>query len=369
LEKYGPNKLAEGKRKSLLAKFFGEMADPMVMVLIAAAVISGVVGEIADTIIILMVVVVNSVLGVIQEGKAEKAIAALQKMASPYSKVRRDGQVLSVKSEEIVPGDIVLLEAGAAVPADMRLIKAASLKVEEASLTGESVPTEKDSHPLTLEPGAQEVPLGDRHNMAYIGTNVVYGRGEGVVVRTGMATEMGKIANLLTETKEEKTPLQKKLAALSRVLSIGVLAISVFIFVFGVLKNGGLHGGNVLEMFLTAVSLAVAAIPEGLVAVVTIVLSMGVTQMAKRNAIIRRLTAVENLGCTQVICSDKTGTLTQNKMTVVATYGPVGPLAEAMALCNDATATGEGDEVLGEPTESALVRYALCLGPWSLPLF
>lgn len=362
LEKYGPNKLAEGKKKSLLAKLLGQMADPMVVVLIVAAGISGVVGEIVDSIIILMVVVLNSILGVIQEGKAEKAIAALQKMASPYSKVRRDGQVLSVKSEEIVPGDIVLLEAGAAVPADMRIIKSASLKVEEASLTGESVPTEKESHVLTLKPGEQEIPLGDRHNMAYMGTNVVYGRGEGVVVRTGMATEMGKIAHLLTETKEEKTPLQRKLADLSRVFSIGVLAISVFIFVFSVFQNGGIHGGHVLEMFLTAVSLAVAAIPEGLVAVVTIVLSIGVTQMAKQNAIIRRLTAVETLGCTQVICSDKTGTLTQNKMTVVDTFGPIKPLATTMALCNDATATGEGDEVLGEPTESALIRFAMTRG-------
>ncbi|HEY8392424.1 MAG TPA: cation-translocating P-type ATPase [Capillibacterium sp.] len=360
LEKYGPNKLAEGKRKSLLAKFFGEMADPMVMVLIAAALISGVVGEIADTIIILMVVTLNAVLGVIQEGKAEKAIEALQKMASPYCKVRRGGHVLSVKSEELVPGDLVLLEAGAAVPADLRIIKAASLKVEEASLTGESVPVEKDSRVMTLPPGGREVPLGDRQNMAYMGTNVVYGRGEGVVVRTGMATEMGKIANLLAETKTEKTPLQRKLAALSRVLSIGVLAISVFIFAFGVWENGGLHGGHVLEMFLTAVSLAVAAVPEGLVAVVTIVLSIGVTQMAKRKAIIRRLTAVETLGSTQVICSDKTGTLTQNKMTVVATYGPEEPLAEAMALCNDATE--ENGEIIGEPTENALVRYALTRG-------
>lgn len=360
LEKYGPNKLAERKRKSLLAKFFGEMANPMVLVLIAAALISGVVGEIADMIIILMVVTLNAVLGVIQEGKAEKAIEALQKMTSPYCKVRRGGHVLSVKSEEIVPGDLVLLEAGAAVPADLRLIKAASLKVEEASLTGESVPVEKDSRVMTLQPGGREVPLGDRHNMAYMGTNVVYGRGEGVVVRTGMATEMGKIANLLAETKAEKTPLQRKLAALSRVLSIGVLAISVFIFAFGVWENGGLHGGHVLEMFLTAVSLAVAAIPEGLVAVVTIVLSIGVTQMAKRKAIIRRLTAVETLGSTQVICSDKTGTLTQNKMTVVATYGPEEPLAEAMALCNDATE--EGGEIIGEPTENALVRYALTRG-------
>ncbi|HBR29482.1 MAG TPA: ATPase, partial [Firmicutes bacterium] len=218
------------------------------------------------------------------------------------------------------------------------------------------------SHVLKLKPEEKEVPLGDRHNMAYMGTNVVYGRGEGVVVATGMGTEMGKIANLLAETKEEKTPLQNKLAGLSRVLSWGIIGISVFIFIFSVLQNGGFQGGHVLEMFLLAVSLAVAAIPEGIVVVVTIVLSIGVTEMAKRKAIIRRLTAVETLGCTDVICSDKTGTLTQNKMTVMETYGPVTTLATAMALCNDAAATGEGDEVLGEPTESALIRYAITQG-------
>ncbi|HBL36342.1 MAG TPA: ATPase, partial [Firmicutes bacterium] len=362
LAKHGWNKLVEGKRKSLLPRLLGQMADPMVIVLIVAAVVSGVVGEVADTVIILMVVVINAVLGVVQEGKAEKAIAALQKMASPYSKVRRDRHIISVKSEEIVPGDLVLLEAGAAVPADMRLVKTASLKIEEASLTGESVPAEKGSHVLKLKPEEKEVPLGDRHNMAYMGTNVVYGRGEGVVVATGMGTEMGNIANLLAETKEEKTPLQNKLAGLSRVLSWGIIGISVFIFIFSVLQNGGFQGGHVLEMFLLAVSLAVAAIPEGIVVVVTIVLSIGVTEMAKRKAIIRRLTAVETLGCTDVICSDKTGTLTQNKMTVMETYGPVTPLATAMALCNDAAATGEGDEVLGEPTESALIRYAITQG-------
>ena len=362
LAKHGWNKLVEGKRKSLLPRLLGQMADPMVIVLIVAAAVSGVVGEVADTVIILMVVVINAVLGVVQEGKAEKAIAALQKMASPYSKVRRDRHIISVKSEEIVPGDLVLLEAGAAVPADMRLVKTASLKIEEASLTGESVPAEKGSHVLKLKPEEKEVPLGDRHNMAYMGTNVVYGRGEGVVVATGMGTEMGKIANLLAETKEEKTPLQNKLAGLSRVLSWGIIGISVFIFIFSVLQNGGFQGGHVLEMFLLAVSLAVAAIPEGIVVVVTIVLSIGVTEMAKRKAIIRRLTAVETLGCTDVICSDKTGTLTQNKMTVMETYGPVTTLATAMALCNDAAATGEGDEVLGEPTESALIRYAITQG-------
>jgi len=358
LEKFGPNKLDEGKKKSVFVKFLEQLKDPMIIVLLAAAVISGLAHEIVDSIIILVVVVLNSILGVVQEGKAEKAIEALQKMSSPYSKVRRNSQVMQVKSEEIVPGDIVLLEAGDSVPADMRLIEASSLKIEEASLTGESIPTEKTSQVISAKD--KDVPLGDRVNMAYMGTNVVYGREEGVVVSTGMSTEMGKIANILSSTDDEKTPLQKKLASLSKVMSVAVLAICVFIFAFGVIKNGGFQGGHVLESFLMAISLAVAAIPEGLVAVVTVVLSIGVTKMSKRNSIIRKLTAVETLGCTQVICSDKTGTLTQNKMTVVETYtlGDKDQLAISMALCNDASLAEDGNEVIGEPTESALVRYA-----------
>ncbi|UWV48505.1 calcium-translocating P-type ATPase, PMCA-type [Acetivibrio thermocellus] len=360
LEKYGRNKLDEGKKKTVFGRFLDQLKDPMIIVLIVAAIISGFAGEPADSIIILMVVLINSILGVVQEGKAEKAIEALQKMSSPYSKVRRNGRVMQIKSEEIVPGDIVLLEAGDAVPADMRIIEASSLKIEEASLTGESIPIEKDAG--AIPPSDKDIPLGDRRNMAYMGTNVVYGRGEGIVVNTGMSTEMGKIANIISGTEEEKTPLQKKLAELSKVLSIAVLGICIFIFVFGVLKNGGFSGNNVLEMFLLAISLAVAAIPEGLVAVVTIVLSIGVTKMSKRNAIIRRLTAVETLGCTQIICSDKTGTLTQNKMTVVDSFGDVEKLAVSMALCNDAALSGENGEVIGEPTESALVRYAFDMG-------
>lgn len=358
LEKYGRNKLDEGKKKSVVMRFLEQLKDPMIIVLIAAAVISGVAHELADSIIIMVVVVLNSVLGVVQEGKAEKAIEALQRMSSPFSKVRRNGQVMQVKSDEIVPGDVVLLEAGDSVPADMRIIEASSFKVEEASLTGESVPTEK-TH-LVIPAKDKDISLGDRVNMAYMGTNIVYGRGEGVVVSTGMTTEMGKIANIISNTSEEKTPLQKKLSSLSKVLSIAVLAICVFIFAFGVLRNGGFSGGHVLESFLMAISLAVAAIPEGLVAVVTVVLSIGVTKMSKRNAIIRKLTAVETLGCTQVICSDKTGTLTQNKMTVVETYtiGDLEQLSTSMALCSDASLTGNGNEVIGEPTESALVRYA-----------
>lgn len=360
LEKHGRNKLDEGKKKTVFARFLDQLKDPMIIVLIVAAIISGFAGEPADSIIILMVVVVNSILGVVQEGKAEKAIEALQKMSSPYSKVRRNGQVMQIKSEEIVPGDIVLIEAGDAVPADMRIIEASSLKIEEASLTGESVPIEKAAD--AIPPSDKDIPLGDRRNMANMGTNVVYGRGEGVVVSTGMSTEMGKIANIISSTEEEKTPLQKKLAGLSKVLSVAVLGICIFIFVFGVLRNGGFSGDNVLETFLLAISLAVAAIPEGLVAVVTVVLSIGVTKMSKRNSIIRKLTAVETLGCTQIICSDKTGTLTQNKMTVVDSFGDVQKLAASMALCNDAALSGENGEVIGEPTESALVRYAFDMG-------
>lgn len=360
LKKYGINKLDEGKKKTLAQRFLEQLKDPMIIVLIIAGIVSGAVGEIADAIIILTVVVLNSILGVVQEGKAEKAIEALQKMASPYSKVRRNGQVVQIKSEEIVPGDIVLLEAGDAVPADMRIIEASSLKIEEASLTGESVPTEKYND--TIAAKDKDIPLGDRHNMAYLGTNVVYGRGEGVVVDTGMSTEMGKIANIISSTNDEKTPLQKKLAGLSRVLSVCVLGISIFIFIFSVFQSGGFSGGHVLEMFLLAISLAVAAIPEGLVAVVTVVLSIGVTKMSRRNSIIRRLTAVETLGSTQVICSDKTGTLTQNKMTVVDTFGHAHQLSISMALCNDASLSGDSGEVIGEPTESALVRYAFEAG-------
>lgn len=360
LDKYGGNKLAENRKKTVFQRLLDQLKDPMVVILMVAAVISGIVGEIADAAVILTVVILNSILGIVQEGKAEKAIEALAKLSSPYSKVRRNGHVTQIKSEELVPGDIVLLEAGDAVPADMRLIEASSLKIEEASLTGESVPVEKDTAVLVSSDG--DVPLGDRRNMAYMGTNVVYGRGEGVVVATGMSTEMGKIADIISRTEDEKTPLQLTLAGLSRILSICVLGISVFIFVFSVLRNGGFSGGQMLDMFLLAISLAVAAIPEGLVAVVTVVLSIGVTKMSRRNAIIRRLTAVETLGCTQVICSDKTGTLTQNKMTVVDTFGNTEKLAVSMALCNDAELSEDGNDVIGEPTESALVLFAVKAG-------
>ena len=352
---HGPNKLAEGSHKSMLQRIWEQIKDPMILVLIAAGIISGVFGEIADMAIILIVVVLNTILGIFQESKAEKAIEALQKMSAPHSKVRRDGNVSIIPSEELVPGDIVLLEAGDAIPADLRLIEAASLKIEEAALTGESVPVEKNCEAII--PQEKDIPLGDRINMAYMGTSVTYGRGEGVVVATGMGTEMGKIAGILSDTVEEKTPLQQKLAGLSKVLSGAVLGICAFIFLFSVLRAGGFSGGHVFEALLTAVSLAVAAIPEGLVVVVTVLLSIGVTKMSDKNAIIRRLTAVETLGCTQVICSDKTGTLTQNKMTVVDHFGFEPLLATAMSLCNDTEITADG-EFVGDPIETALVEYA-----------
>ncbi|ULQ59522.1 cation-translocating P-type ATPase [Brucepastera parasyntrophica] len=358
LQRAGANKLAAAKHKSLFVRFLEQIRDPMIIVLIGAAILSGAFGEIADMVIILIVVVLNAVLGIFQESKAEKAIEALQKMSAPHTRVKRDGAVIEIKSEEVVPGDIVLLEAGDSVPADMRIIEAASLKIEEAALTGESVPAEKTAE--ALPQSETDIPLGDRLNMAYMGTNVVYGRCEGLVIATGMSTEMGKIAEILADTKVEKTPLQQKLATLSKVLSIAVLAICIFIFFFSVFKNGGFHGGHVFEMLLTAVSLAVAAIPEGLVVVVTVLLSIGVTKMSERNAIIRRLTAVETLGSTQVICSDKTGTITQNKMTVVDNTGDEKLLATAMALCGDVQVDDSGN-LLGEPTEMALVEYAVRL--------
>jgi Ca2+-transporting ATPase len=320
----------------------------MVLILAAAGIVSGYFGEYADMAIILVVIVLNTVLGIVQESKAEAAIEALQKMSAAMSKVRRNGQELVVPSAELVPGDIVRLEAGDSVPADLRLIECAVLKIEEAALTGESVPSEKSSGVLTA-PESGDVPLGDRHNMAYMGTSVVYGRGTGVVVRTGMATEMGKIADALSNTEEERTPLQRKLDSLSKVLSIAVLAICAFIFVFDIIRFGT---DTIFESFLTAISLAVAAIPEGLVVVVTVLLSIGVKNMSGRNAIIRRLTAVETLGCTQVICSDKTGTLTQNKMTVVESYGISSMLQGIMFNCNDAKLSINGD--IGDPTEIAL---------------
>lgn len=365
LEKYGKNKLAEGKKDGLVKRFFAQLADPMIIILIVAAAISAITSIVntgkleADVFIILAVVLINAVLGVFQESKAEKAIEALKEMSASTSKVLRDGEVVPVRSEELVPGDVIILEAGDSVPADARLIECASIKSEEAALTGESVPVGKTADQLVYDGG--DVALGDRKNMVYSASTIVYGRGKAVITDTGMDTEVGKIADAITQAKEGKTPLQMKLAQLSKVLTILVLFICVFIFVFGLLREGSFGFEATLRTFMVAVSLAVAAIPEGLVAVVTIVLSMGVTRMSKQNAIIRKLTAVETLGCTQVICSDKTGTLTQNKMTVVEHFGDDEKLlAEAMALCSDAELQQGGAE--GEPTECALVNYAASLG-------
>ncbi len=359
----GKNRLAEGKKDTLIMRFMKQLADPMIIILLAAAAISGVLavyeGEsFADVIIILAVVIVNAVLGVYQESKAEKAIEALQKMSAATSKVLRGGKLTMVKSEELVTGDIVMLEAGDAIPADGRIIENASLTIEEAALTGESVPVSKFIDTINLADNAKDVALGDRKNMVYMGSTVVYGRGVVVITATGMDTEMGKIANALANAQEGKTPLQIKLHQLSKTLTWLVLVISAVIFGVQVLRAGGFSAHVVVDSFMVAVSLAVAAIPEGLAAVVTVVLSIGVTNMSKRNAIIRRLTAVETLGCAQIICSDKTGTLTQNKMTVVDFFGDdENAVAKAMALCSDAELNEDGSAT-GEPTEAALVVWA-----------
>ena len=358
LEKHGPNRLQEAKKITNLQRFLQQLKDPMLLILMAAAAVSAVTSilsgeKLTEVIIILAVVLLNAVLGVVQESKAEAAIEALQTMTTATSKVLRDGKIVVLHSADLVPGDVVLLEAGDAVPADGRLLESASLKIEEAALTGESVPVNKTAETISAE---GDVPLGDRKNMCYMGSTVVYGRGSAVITATGMDTEMGKIAGVLARTEQEETPLQRKLTQLGKTLSYLVLAICVFIFVFDLLVEGDYSLEAILKTFMVAVSLAVAAIPEGLATVVTVVLSIGVTNMSKRGAVIRRLTAVETLGCTQVICSDKTGTLTQNKMTVVDHTGPQRLLATAMALCSDAAWTEEGAQ--GEPTEAALVNFA-----------
>ncbi len=361
LSQDGPNKLQEAKKISLLARFLKQLSDPMIIILLVAAGLSAVTaiyaGEsLADVIIILAVVLINAVLGVYQESKAEKAIEALQGMMAPMSKVIRDGHLMNVNSQEVVVGDVLAFEAGDAVPADARIFESASLQTEEAALTGESTPVSKFINALDLGLG-DPLPLGDRKNMAYMGGTVVYGRGRAVVTATGMRTEMGRIAGALAQAEEQETPLQRKLSQLSKVLSFVVLGICAFIFAFTLIKTGNFSGEVILDTFMVAVSLAVAAIPEGLAAVVTIVLSIGVTKMSKRNAVIRRLTAVETLGCAQIICSDKTGTLTQNRMTVVEQWSDQEALlARALALCTDAE--WENGAAVGEPTECALVAYA-----------
>ena len=362
-----------------MQRFLDAINDPMIMMLLGAAVLSTITTvyqnvvnhaneSYADLIIILFVVTVNTIMGIVQESKAEEAIDALKEMTAATSKVMRDGQVFTMKSEDMVIGDVVVLEAGDAVPADCRILESHSMKVEEAALTGESVPVSKIMDILYLKENTLDITLGDRTNMLYSGSTIVYGRGKAVVVATGMATEMGKIANALNESEDEKTPLQKKMEELSNVLTKLVIGICVFVFLFGVgrellFPTGANMLDIVLNTFIMAVALAVAAIPEGLPAVVTIILSIGVTAMAKRNALIRKLTAVETLGCTQIICSDKTGTLTQNKMTVVDEVTADKPLlATGMALCSDATIEEGEKESKGEPTEAALVNYAFANG-------
>ena len=366
----GKNKLAEGKKTPLILRFLSQFADPMIIILIAAAVISAITSVLqkefpSDVIIIMFVVIVNAILGVYQESKAEKAIEALQKMAAATTKVLRDGKVCEIPSEDLTVGEVVLLEAGDAVPADGRIFESASLKIEESALTGESVPVNKFIKAIGLE-GQKDVPLGDRKNMMYMGSTVVYGRGKAVITSIGMDTEMGKIAGALSSAKDEQTPLQKKLGQLSKILSFIVLGICVFMFAFDIVRalvtGTEMNLDFLLGSFMLAVSLAVAAIPEGLAAVVTVVLSIGVTNMSKKNAIIRKLTAVETLGCAQIICSDKTGTLTQNKMTVVEHYcDNEKMLAEGMALCTDVNLDDDGN-LVGEPTEMALVAYSMSLG-------
>ncbi len=374
LEANGKNKLAEAKKVSMFSRFLDQLKDPMIIILLVAAVISAVTEMVehggfvtpTDSIIILVVVLINAVLGVVQESKAEKAVEALQKMSAATTKTLRDGQVVTVKSEDLVVGDVILLDAGDAIPADCRIFECASMKIEEAALTGESVPVTKLVNALMGKKGDDEVALGDRKNMAYMGSTLVYGRGKAVVVATGMDTEMGKIANAITLAEEGKTPLEIKLEQLSKILTKLVIGVCVVIFAYNIvtqyfMADGAKFFDVALHSFITAIALAVAAIPEGLVAVMTIVLSIGVTNMSKKNAIIRKMTAVETLGCTQIICSDKTGTLTQNVMTVVDHFAPnEQQLATAMALCTNAEVQEDGKST-GEPDEVALINYAATL--------
>ncbi|MBR2950532.1 MAG: cation-translocating P-type ATPase [Lachnospiraceae bacterium] len=376
-EKYGSNRLEGGKEKSVFQMAFDQLKDFMVIILMIAAVISIALGEALEGVIILAIVVLNTILGVYQENKASNALKALKEMASPHAKVLRDGQIVEVASSDVVPGDIAILEAGDYIPADMRLIETVNLKVDEAALTGESVPVEKDADViLDVEAG-----LGDRVNCAYMGTVITYGRGKGLITDIGMQTQMGNIADMLNDTPDESTPLQKNLDNLGKLLGTVCLAICGIIFVLGLLRGMGLF-----DIFMTSVSLAVAAIPEGLTVVVTVVLAMGMQKMVKCNAIIKRLSAVETLGSTTVICSDKTGTLTQNKMTIQKLYdsekeydvsgtgyspkgqitdengniagNAVSKLIEGALLCNDATYNPQKETIIGDPTEGAMVVLA-----------
>ena len=383
LEKYGPNALKEEGKQSMLSKIIAQFNDFLILILIVAAVISYFVGEKVDAVVIIAIVIVNAALGIYQEGKAEKSLEALKKMAAPSAKILRNGNVEVIPSNNVVPGDIVILETGDVIPADLRLIESSNLKVEEASLTGESVPVEKDSN-ITFD---EDVSLGDRVNMAYSSTIVSYGRGKGVVVGTGHDTEIGKIATMIQTFDNEPTPLQRKLNQLGKFLGIVVIVVCLVVFGLGLYQ-----GRDVLSMFMTSISLAVAAIPEGLAAIVTIVLALGMNRMVERNAIVKKLLSVETLGTTTYICSDKTGTLTQNEMTVVKVYTDdkiidvsgigyepkgkftidgvevenvtgsvnINTLLSIGTLCSDArlTETDDGYKILGDPTEGALVTLA-----------
>ncbi|NLY52482.1 MAG: HAD-IC family P-type ATPase, partial [Firmicutes bacterium] len=388
LEKYGPNELEAQAGRSLWDMLLDQFKDVLVLMLIGAAVISGLVGEIEDSLIILLIVVLNGILGVVQESKAENSLAALRQLSAPVATVIREGKVQHLPARELVPGDVILLEAGTNIPADARLVEAANLRCEEAALTGESVPVEKSTAPLK-DP---EAALGDRVNMVFSGTTTVYGRGRAIVVGTGMNTEIGKIASMIQKAPQEPTPLQIKLGELGKTLGVVALLLVVIVFALGLMR-----GEPAFEMFMTAISLAVAAIPEGLPAIVTIVLALGVQRMARRRAIIRKLPAVETLGTATVIASDKTGTLTQNEMTVTHVYvngqmlevtgqgyEPVGEfrsqdgeakedpldddhlnvLLHGFALANDAQldAGSNGYGIIGDPTEGALVVLAAKAG-------
>lgn len=382
LEKYGTNELKEEAKKSFYKKLLEQFSDFLVIILIVASIVSAVVGETKDAIVIIAIVIVNAFLGLYQEGKAEKALDALKKMSSPNAKVRRNDKVIEIPSSNLVPGDIVLLDAGDIIPADLRLIESSNLKVEEASLTGESVPVEKKSD----KDFSEDASLGDRINMAYMSTAVIYGRGQGLVVGTGHSTEIGKIATMIQTYEDDLTPLQKQLNQLGKFLGIATIIISILVFAIGLMQ-----GREVLEMFMVAISLAVAAIPEGLPAIVTIVLALGMNKMVKKNAIVKKLLAVETLGSTTVICSDKTGTLTQNEMTVVKVFtddivldvtgggydpsgdfildgekidplsiGDLETLLSIASLANDAELDQVEDQykIIGDPTEGALITLA-----------
>ncbi|MQS75206.1 cation-translocating P-type ATPase [Lactobacillus halodurans] len=367
LEKNGPNALAQGKKKGLVQRFFDQFKDFMIIVLLVAAFISGVVAkEWSDAALILAVVIINAIFGIFQESKAEEAIDALREMSTPDAHVKRGGKLETISSEALVKGDLVLLEAGDIVPADIRLLDSASMKIEESALTGESVPVEKESEVLADE----DIPLGDRKNMAYMNSNVTYGRGTGVVVGTGMETQVGQIAGMINKAEETGTPLQDNLNSLGKTLTWLILAIAAIIFAVGIFNN---HSGQpmnelIINMLLVAISLAVAAIPEGLPAIVTIILALGTTRMAKRKVLVRKLPAVETLGSTDIVASDKTGTLTQNKMTVekVYQYGQLKDASEditsddkvlqVMTFSNDTKIQNDGT-LLGDPTETALVQF------------